>query len=115
MKEPNFLEALERTAAACAWLIDAAQHSVDHHGWDPVIVRYLDTLGQRAHDTLAARGGMGAVAPMKRSATAVEVMTRSGAGRVPRRLRAAGLVTRHDKQIGGGVLTRRPKAGRAAR
>jgi len=115
MKEPNFLDTLERTAAACAWLIDAAQHSVDHHGWDPVIVRYLDTLGQRAHDTLTAHGGMGAVALMKRSATAVEKLARSAAGRVPRRLHAAGPTARHDKQIGGGVLMRRPKVRRAAR
>ena len=115
MKEANSLDTLEQTVAACAWLIDVAQHSVEHYGWDPVIVRYLDTLGQRTHAALIASGGMGAGAPMKRSAAAVEHVARTGPGRVPRRLRAATRVARHDKQNGSGALVRRPKAGRAAR
>ena len=58
-------DSFDRTVAACAWLIDIAQESVDCHGWDPVIVRYLEQLGLAAHIAAAAkRGGMGAVAPM---------------------------------------------------
>jgi mitochondrial fission protein ELM1 len=115
MKEATTLESLEQTVAACALLIDIAQHSVDHHGWDPVIVRYLDTLGERTHAALTAHGGMGAVAPMKRSAAAVEELAHTGAGRETGRPRAAARVARHDKQPGAGVPVRRFKAGRAAR
>jgi hypothetical protein len=114
MKELNWLESLEQTAAACALLIDVAQHLVDHHGWDPVIVRFLDTLGERTHAALAADGGMGAVAPMKRSAAAVEDVAHPDTGRVTDRPRAAARVARHDKQSDGGALMRRARAGRAA-
>jgi hypothetical protein len=80
MRSPNLLEAAtnwlrmkkhlsddsaERTIAACAWLIDLAQYSVDHCGWDPVVVRWLERVGSATHEAKAAQeGGMGAVAPM---------------------------------------------------
>lgn len=65
MNEPDFDNFNERTIDACAWLIGIAQCSVEQHGWDPVIVRYLERLGQATFDAEATkRGGMGAVAPM---------------------------------------------------
>ena len=58
-------DSAERTIAACAWLIDLAQCSVDHYGWDPVIVRWLERVGSATHSAKATQeGGMGAVAPM---------------------------------------------------
>lgn len=65
MDEHNLDDSLDRTISACAWLIDIAQRSVDHYGWDPVIVRYLERLGLASCAAAAAKnGGMGAVAPM---------------------------------------------------
>ena len=58
-------ESMNRTIEACAWLIDVAQRSVDHYGWDPVIVRYLERLGSATYAAQTTNnGGMGAVAPM---------------------------------------------------
>ena len=65
MNEDNLDDSMNRTISACAWLLDVAQHSVDDHGWDPVIVRYLECLGAATYAAEAAKhGGMGAVAPM---------------------------------------------------
>ncbi|MBT9507178.1 hypothetical protein [Rhodoferax sp.] len=65
MNDHNSDDSMDRTISTCAWLIDIAQRSVDEHGWDPVIVRYLERLGQATHAAEAAKnGGMGAVAPM---------------------------------------------------
>jgi hypothetical protein len=56
---------LDRTIEACAWLIDVAQQSVDSYGWDPVIVRYLEHLGQTTYQAKTLQdGGMGAMAHM---------------------------------------------------
>lgn len=65
MNEQVSEDSMEQTIAACAWLIDIAQESVDRFGWDPVIVRYLDQLGEATHRARERQlGGMGAVAPM---------------------------------------------------
>lgn len=45
-------------------------------------------------------GGMGALATMKRSATAVEMHTHTGATRVTRTRQAAAFAARHDRQVG---------------
>ena len=79
MRSPNLLEtatkwlrmnehlsedSAERTVAACAWLIDLAQYSVDHHGWDSVIVRWLERVGSATYEATATQeGGMGAGPP----------------------------------------------------
>lgn len=95
---------LDRTVSACAWLIDVAQHSVDHHGWDPVIVRYLESLGQAAHVSMQrSDGGMGAVAPMKRSATDVKDYASLPAGRVTIRSHVVDSAARPDKQNDDGI------------
>lgn len=94
-------DSLDRTIAACAWLIDIAQRSVDRHGWDPVIVRYLERLGQSAYEAqLAVQGGMGAVAPMKRSVTAVEMSAHQDASRGAQSLNDEACPACHVKQIG---------------
>lgn len=99
-------DTIERTISACAWLIDVAQRSVDRYGWDPVIVRYLDKLGQGAYDAmLNGRGGMGAVAPMQRSAAAVEVLAGTDACRGTNSRQDEAFPSRHDKQIGRRVPT----------
>jgi len=65
MNEQTLDDSMDRTIAACAWLLDVAQRSVDHYGWDPVIVRYLEHLGLATYAARTAdSGGMGAVAPM---------------------------------------------------
>jgi hypothetical protein len=65
MNEQTLGDSIDRTVAACAWLIDIAQRSVDHYGWDPVIVRYLERLGEATYAAQTTNdGGMGAVAPM---------------------------------------------------
>ena len=65
MNEHISEDSLERTIEACAWLIGIAQDSVDSHGWDPVIVLYLNGLGQTTFEAKTRQqGGMGAVAPM---------------------------------------------------
>lgn len=54
----------------------------------------------------AARvGGMGAMAPMKRSATAVEMYAHNGATRVARTHAGAAFTARHDRQVGLCKLT----------
>lgn len=45
-------EVLGRTVDACAWLIGIAEKSVEAHGWDASIVRWLDSIGATAHETL---------------------------------------------------------------
>lgn len=40
---------MRRTVAACAWLIAIAEVSVERHGWDPAIVRWLDQMGTSMH------------------------------------------------------------------
>ncbi len=72
----NFEDTHQRTIDACAWLIDIAQYSVDHFGWSPAIVRYLDALGSGAYSALV-NGGMGVVTPMERSVTDVEMSAHS--------------------------------------
>lgn len=51
-------DSAERTIAACAWLIDIAQHSVDYWGWDPVIVRFLERVGRATHEAKATQEGV---------------------------------------------------------
>jgi len=65
MDRHTSLDSLERTIDSCAWLIDIARASVDHYGWHPCLVRYLEQLGQAAYTERERQlGGMGAVAPM---------------------------------------------------
>lgn len=106
MKNQVSEDSLERTIAACAWLVDIAQRSVDRHGWDPVIVRYLERLGQSAYEAqLAVQGGMGAVAPMKRSVAAVEVLAHLDASRGAQLLNCEACPACHAKQVSvGGEL-----------
>lgn len=99
MKEQNFeasTVAQERTIAACAWLIDIAQYSVDHLGWSSDIVKFLDALGSGTHAAL--NGGMGAVAPMKRSVTGVEVCAHFDVCRGTSRLNGEACAACHAKQ-----------------
>ena len=99
----NFMseDSIERTLSACAWLIDVAQRSVDLYGWDPVIVRYLEQLGQGAYAAqLNGHGGMGAVDPIERSAAAVELLAYTGAIRVSSIPKTKASAARLDRQIG---------------
>ncbi|WP_300118267.1 hypothetical protein [Rhodoferax sp.] len=106
MKDQVSEDSLDRTIAACAWLVDIAQRSVDRHGWDPVIVRYLERLGQSAYEAqLEVQGGMGAVAHMKRSVTAVEVLAHLPACRGAQHLNDKACPACHAKQVSvGGEL-----------
>ena len=100
-------DSLDRAIAACAWLVDVAQRSVDRYGWDPVIVRYLEQLGQGAHEAqLSGRGGMGAVAPMERSVAAVKVCAHLDVCRGTSRSSCGASVACHEKQgrVGGELL-----------
>lgn len=104
MKRSISDDSVERTISACAWLVDIAQRSVDAHGWDPVIVRYLECLGQGAYQVQQRTiGGMGAMASMERSVTDVEMLASSGVGRGTDAPNDEAGHARHDKQIGGCV------------
>jgi hypothetical protein len=106
MKNQVSEDSLETTISACAWLVDIAQRSVDLYGWDPVIVRYLEQLGKGAHEAqLEVQGGMGAVASMKRSVTAVEVLAHLPACRGAQPLNDKACPACHAKQVSfGGEL-----------
>ena len=93
-------EVLQRTIDACAWLIDIAQYSVDHFGWSPEIVQYLDALGSGSHAAL--QGGMGVVTPMKRSVTDVEMCADSVDCRGQFVTEMLAVEARHAKQINDG-------------
>ena len=100
-------DSLGRTIAACAWLVDVAQRSVDRYRWDPVIVRYLEQLGQGSHEAqLRGQGGMGAVAPMKRSVAVVEVCAHLDVCCGTNRSSCGASAACHDKQgsIGGELM-----------
>ena len=55
-------------------------------------------------------GGMGAVAPMKRSAAAVTAVACKGTCRGAQTMPAGPLAARHDQQMGAGVPGRTAKA-----
>lgn len=59
--------------------------------------------GNFKHQRVALAGGMGAIAPMERSATEVEMLTSSDAGRGEDRCHDEASLARLDRQIGLGV------------
>ena len=91
----------ERTIAACAWLIDIAQHSVDNHGLPSVVVRWLDAMGSGAY--VAMDGGMGGMPPMVAD---VELVAFPVDYRGRFRSQILTVAACHEKQIdsAGGVL-----------
>ena len=48
-------DVLNTTVDACAWLIGIAEKSVELHGWDASIVRWLDQVGATSHAELQRR------------------------------------------------------------
>jgi hypothetical protein len=100
MKNSISDDSIERTISACAWLIGIAQRSGDCNGWNPVIVRYLEQLGQGAYAVkLSQQGGMGAVAPMERSAAAAEMSASTDVCREISTWHADTTASRHDEQF----------------
>jgi hypothetical protein len=43
--DPEELVSMRKTLDACAWLFPVAERSVADFGWDPVVLRWLDSLG----------------------------------------------------------------------
>ena len=72
------------------------------------------SLNELEQGTGAAHGGMGAVAPMKRSAAAVEDVVCTGSARVTGGPIAATRPARPDQQPDEGAPLRYARAGRAA-
>lgn len=96
-KSPS-IEMLPRTIDVCAWLIDIAQYFARYRGLPSVIVNYLDAFGSDVNGE-PVNGGMGVVTPMKRSATAIEMLVHMVANRGAQLLNGSVCLARLDKQI----------------